>query len=106
MHNTDYIAPFLYEISNFIGKRWNFRVLWELRAHKKMRYNELLESLSGISPSTLAETLRYLEKESLIKRSVFGNNPPFKVEYNVTEKGLALIVASSSLVKWAIRKAI
>lgn len=71
-----------------------------------MRYNEILESLRGISPSTLAETLRYLEKESLIKRSVFGKNPPLKVEYSVTEKGLALIVASSSLVKWAIRKAI
>lgn len=106
MHNTDYIGPFLHEISGLVGKRWSFRVLWELRTHKMMRYNEILESLSVISPSTLAETLRHLEKHMLVRRVSYGKNPPFRVEYNITEKGIALIIASSPLVKWAIQKKI
>jgi DNA-binding HxlR family transcriptional regulator len=91
-------------MSRFVGKRWNFRVLWELRNRKVMRYNEILESLHGISPSTLADVLKSLQKEMLVKRAVYGKTPPLKVEYSITQKGLDLIVASSPLVKWAIQK--
>lgn len=106
MPDIDYVSPFLSEVANFIGKRWNFRVLWELRTHKNMRYNEILANLRGISPSTLAETLRYLEKQSLIRRARYGKSPPFRVEYSITESGIALIVASSPLIKWAIKRTI
>lgn len=104
LQSSDYIGPFLQEVSVLVGKRWSFRVLWELRGRKKMRYNEILQSLISISPSTLAETLRYLEGESLVKRASYGKNPPFRVEYSITEKGMNLIIASSPLVKWAIQK--
>ncbi|MDC8438040.1 MAG: helix-turn-helix transcriptional regulator [Candidatus Nitrosotenuis sp.] len=104
MQSSDYISPFLSEMSRFVGKRWNFRVLWELRNRKVMRYNEILESLHGISPSTLADVLKSLQKEMLVKRAVYGKTPPLKVEYSITQKGLDLIVASSPLVKWAIQK--
>lgn len=103
LQNVDYVSPFLLEVSNIVGRRWNFRVLWVLR-NKKMRYGELFESLKGISPSTLAEVLRQLQKESLIRRTVHGKAPPLKVEYNITKKGLELVVASSSLIKWAMKK--
>lgn len=101
--NTDYVGPFLLEVSSIVGRRWSFRILWELR-NKKMRYGELLETLKGISPSTLAEVLRHLQKESLIRRKVHGKVPPLKVEYNITKKGLDLVVASSPLIKWVMRK--
>jgi DNA-binding HxlR family transcriptional regulator len=102
--HIDYVRPFLHEVSGIVGKRWNFRVLWELRNGKKMRYGELLESLSGISPSTLADVLKQLQTEFLIRRTIHGKTPPFKVEYKITANGMDLVVASSSLIKWAMRK--
>jgi DNA-binding HxlR family transcriptional regulator len=78
-------------------------VLWELRNHKKMRYSEILESQKGISPSTLSEVLRSLQKEELVKRIKHGKFPPCTVEYNITKSGIDLIVASSALVKWAMK---
>ncbi|MEO9308872.1 MAG: helix-turn-helix domain-containing protein [Nitrososphaera sp.] len=102
--DIDYVSPFLFELSDFVGRRWNFRVLWELRNHKSMRYGEILVALEKISPSTLASVLRNLQNEGLIKRTSHGNGPPYRVEYKVTKKGLELIIASSYLVKWAIKK--
>jgi len=68
-----------------------------------MRYSEILESQKGISPSTLSEVLRSLQIEGLIKRTKRGKIPPYIVEYNITKSGIDLIVASSALVKWAIK---
>lgn len=101
--NIDYVRPFLNRISRFCSKKWNFQVLWELRNHKKMRYGEVQESLKGISPSTLSEVLKSLQKQGLIKRTKRGKIPPYKVEYSITKSGTELIVASSALVKWAMR---
>jgi DNA-binding HxlR family transcriptional regulator len=104
LKDTDYVSTFLFEMSDFVGRRWNFRVLWELRNRKAMRYNELLETLDGISPSTLAEVLRNLQKERLLKRLSHGRAPPYRVDYSITKKGLELIIASSYLVRWMIKK--
>lgn len=104
LQNIDYVRPFLLEISSIMAKKWNFGVLWELRNKKKMRFGEILESLNGISPSTLAEVLKYLQSESLIRRVAHGKAPPLKVEYSITKKGLELIIASSHLIKWAMKK--
>lgn len=104
LRDIDYVTPFLFELSDFVGKRWNFRVLWELRNHRSMRYGQLQESLAEISSSTLADVLKNLQKDGLIKRMPRGKNPPYRVEYKITKKGLELIIASSYLVKWMIKK--
>lgn len=100
----DYVRPYLGEVSSFVGKRWNFGVLWELRNNTKMRFNQLLLSLTGISPSTLSSTLKRLEQNGLITSTRYGKTPPFKVEYSITKKGIDLIVASSPLIKWIMKK--
>ena len=102
--NSDYLLPFLTDVSNFVGKRWSFRIIWEMRHNKKMRFQELQDSLVGISSSTLSETLKNLQNEKLISRHSHGDYPPYKVEYMITKKGMDLLIASSSLVKWAITK--
>jgi DNA-binding HxlR family transcriptional regulator len=102
--DIDYVRPFLHDVRNIVGKRWNFHVLWEMRNQKKIRYNELLYSLHGISPSTLSEVLKQLQKESLIRRVAHGKVPPLRVEYSITQKGLDLIVASSALLKWTMKE--
>ncbi len=85
-----------------MGKRWTLRILWEMRNCGKFRYTELLEILDGISPATLSETLKDLQNQGIVKRESFGKTPPFKVEYPLTKKGLSLVIASSSLVRWII----
>jgi len=102
-NDIDYVRPFLARISKFYSKKWNLQVLWELHGYKKLRYGELLESLEGISPSTLAEVLKSLQKDGLIERAVYGKIPPYRIEYSVTKSGTELIVASSALIKWAMR---
>lgn len=104
-HNSDidYVRPFLAKITKFYAKRWNVQVLWDLHSYKKLRYGELLESLKGISPSTLADVLKSLQKDGLIERTVYGKMPPYRIEYSITKSGTDLIVASSALVKWAMK---
>src|ERR1700760_4108995 len=54
------------------------------------RFCELERSLAGISPRTLSLRLRALEEEGIVERHTFGEVPP-RVEYALTEKGLALL---------------
>jgi len=54
------------------------------------RFCELERSLSGISPRTLSLRLRALEEEGIVERQSFGEVPP-RVEYALTDKGLALL---------------
>lgn len=73
-----------------------------MRNCRKFRYTELLEILEGISPATLSETLKDLQIQGIVKRESYGKSPPFRVEYTLTKKGLSLVIASSSLVRWLI----
>ena len=56
----------------------------------RTRFCELERSLAGISPRTLSLRLRALEEEGIVERATFPAVPP-RVEYALTEKGLALI---------------
>ncbi len=57
-----------------------------LKVNKKMRFNEMTRSLSGISPKTLSDRLRELEKNKIIRKMIFPEIPPH-VEYELTKKG-------------------
>ena len=86
------------------GKEWTLRVILELRRVNTIRYNDLLESLEGISTSTLSTTLKNLQKSGVIKRRSSGKNPPFKVEYSLTERGFGFVMALYPLLKWVVKK--
>ena len=53
------------------------------------RFNQFLESVEGINPKTLSVRLKEMEKSGIIKRKVY-NETPIRIEYSVTEKGMAL----------------
>jgi DNA-binding HxlR family transcriptional regulator len=61
-----------------------------------MRFSELERSLKGISPKTLSERLRKLEESSVVKRTCYAEVPP-RVEYELTEKGHALLPVIESM---------
>jgi DNA-binding HxlR family transcriptional regulator len=86
-----------------IGKKWGLLVVNEIGNHGKLRYNELMSELKGISPSTLASMLKDLEKEDLVQREVFREIPP-RVEYSLSARGRELREAIVPLIKWASKK--
>ncbi|MFB5611581.1 MAG: winged helix-turn-helix transcriptional regulator [Nitrosopumilaceae archaeon] len=102
LRKQDSLIKYLDEINNTVGKRWTFRIILELRRVKTIRYNDLQKLLAGISPSTLSTSLKNLQKLGLIHRESSGSIPPFKVEYSLTDKGFAFLIASYPLLKWAV----
>ena len=75
--------------ADIVCGKWTLLLVREL-AEGCSRFCELERSLVGISPRTLSLRLRALEEEGIVARSTFPAVPP-RVEYALTEKGLALI---------------
>src|ERR671929_828339 len=69
--------------------KWTLLLVREL-SEGRSRFCELERSLVGISPRTLSLRLRALEEEGIVERVTYPAVPP-RVEYALTEKGLALI---------------
>jgi len=69
--------------------KWTLLVIRDL-AEGRSRFCELERSLHGISPRTLSLRLRALEDEGIVERQTFPEVPP-RVEYALTDKGLALV---------------
>lgn len=69
--------------------KWTLLLIRDL-AEGRSRFCELERSLAGISPRTLSLRLRALEEEGIVERETFPEVPP-RVEYQLTEKGRALV---------------
>lgn len=69
--------------------KWTLLLVRDL-AEGRSRFCELERSLVGISPRTLSLRLRALEEEGIVRRHTYPEVPP-RVEYALTEKGLALV---------------
>ena len=85
-----------------VTKKWVLLVLNQIGIHGRMRYNQLFNELSGISPKSLADALRELQGVKLIEREIKEGAPP-KVEYSLTKDGRALREAVVPLLRWAAR---
>jgi DNA-binding HxlR family transcriptional regulator len=72
-----------------IGAKWTALLVHDLSEGPR-RFSQLEHSCSGISPRTLAERLRVLEQEGIVVRRSYPESPP-RVEYELTEKGDALL---------------
>ena len=86
-----------------IGRKLSLLIVNEVGNNGALRYNDLLFELEGISPSTLASTLKELQKENIISRESFKEIPPH-VEYTLTKRGKELRRAITPLLKWTIKK--
>src|SRR6201981_3216653 len=84
-----------------VGDKWSFLVVSRLGSGA-MRFNELRRSIGGISQRMLTLTLRGLERDGLITRTVFPTVPP-RVEYALTALGRDLLQPVSALGDWALR---
>ena len=70
-----------------IGKRFTVHILRNMMLHGQTRFNEFLYSIEDANPKTLATRLKEMEKSGLIKRKVFQEEIPVRIEYHLTEKG-------------------
>ncbi len=84
-----------------VGDKWSVLVVTRLGAGA-LRFNELRRSIGGISQRMLTLTLRGLERDGLVTRTVFPTIPP-RVDYELTALGRDLLEPVSSLGDWAIR---
>lgn len=91
-------------IIDMISKKWALLTIAVIGNNRKLRFNEIMKSLDGISPKTLAEILKKLKASDLVKREIFAEIPP-RVEYSLTKDGIELRNAIKPLMEWAsIRK--
>ena len=90
-------------IINIIAKKWAVLVISIVGHHEKIRFNEIMERLDGISPRTLSDVLKDLRQANLIHRESFSEIPP-RVEYSLTEDGKNLCEAVQPLIRWALER--
>ena len=83
-----------------ISDEWSILTLYTLQKNKVMRFKELQRSLPDISQKMLTVTLRILEEDGLVERTVFAEVPP-KVEYQLTNRALILFPHIDKLIEWA-----
>ena len=82
-----------------ISGRWKLEILW-LLSQGTHRFGELKRGLPGITQHMLTAQLRALEKDGLIKRTIFAEVPP-RVEYEITPNARRLRPIFVEIVKWA-----
>jgi DNA-binding HxlR family transcriptional regulator len=85
-----------------VGDRWSVALLTAL-ASRPLRYTEILLQVPGISQKMLTQTLRCLELEDLLLRTVYPTTPP-RVDYRLTDSGRDLLTALEPLAGWAGRR--
>ncbi len=89
--------------SDFLSKKWTISIIITIGNFIILRFNELEEKLEHITPKTLTDRLRELEKEKIIVRKIYHEIPP-RVEYSLTKKGKQLQKALLPLIRWAENK--
>lgn len=92
------LCPRLAKAMEMIGKRWTALILYQL-LDGSQRFNAI-ESALPISGRLLSERLKELEKEGVVLRTVYSE-VPVRVEYSLTDKGLALSGAIREIEDWS-----
>lgn len=81
-----------------IGSKWKLLIIRNLLT-RPWRFNELKRNLEGISQKVLTDSLRSMEEDGLITRTVYPEVPP-RVEYALSDLGRSLKPILDSMVEW------
>jgi DNA-binding HxlR family transcriptional regulator len=87
------------EVLQRVGDKWSMLVI-DLLGHGTKRFSELHRSVDGITARMLTVTLRGLERDGIVTRTIHPVIPP-RVEYDLTPMGLTLLDTVGQLVSWA-----
>lgn len=83
-----------------LGDKWSMLVIIVLGVEGTLRFNKLHNLIGDISQKMLTVTLKSLEADGLVTRTVFPEIPP-RVEYALTERGASLLPHMEGLAEWA-----
>lgn len=83
-----------------IGSKWKLLIMRNLLA-RPWRFNELRKDLGGISQKVLTDSLRSMEKDGIITRTVYPEVPP-KVEYALSELGESMRPIMDAMEQWGL----
>ena len=89
------------EILTSICSKWGLLILYELSMGAR-RHGELRRAIGGVSQKMLTQTLRTLERDRLVRRTVYPVVPP-RVDYGLTPLGKTLMQPLSTLYRWMER---
>jgi DNA-binding HxlR family transcriptional regulator len=96
------IEPLVNEIIGRVADKWTMLMLEALHENGVMRFSEIGRAVDGISQKMLTQTLRQMEREGLVTRTVYPVVPP-RVEYALTDLGRSLGQAFCGVWIWAER---
>ncbi|MFC7450675.1 winged helix-turn-helix transcriptional regulator [Rhodococcus daqingensis] len=82
-----------------IGDKWTARIITCLREGPR-RFSELQVPLSMVTPKVLTESLRAMERDGLVTRTAYAENPP-RVEYELTQLGRSLLEPMAAACAWS-----
>lgn len=89
------------DVLDRVGDRWSLLILWSLVDGAK-RFSELRRQIGDVSQRMLAQTVRRLEQDGLLSRTVTPTVPP-RVDYSLTPLGRSFLEPLNTLVDWANR---
>ncbi|MBO1752039.1 helix-turn-helix transcriptional regulator [Actinotalea sp. BY-33] len=92
------IAPSHRELLDQVLDRWSVHVLEEL-CERPLRFNELRRAIPAVTQKSLTATLRRLERNGIVERSVVSSRP-VAVEYRITPLGKSLREPIEALLRW------
>lgn len=81
-----------------VGSKWTILIIRDL-LKGTLRFGELRKSLDGVSPKTLSERLKSLEREGVVTKKIYPEVPP-RVEYSLTRRGRSLAKIIDSMREW------
>ena len=99
LHSTEECVG-INEVLNRVGDKWSLQVISRL-GEGTLRFTELKRSVDGISQRMLTLTLRQLERDGLVERTVYPTVPP-KVEYTLSNFGRTILIPVTALADWAL----
>ncbi len=83
-----------------IADKWTTLIIGTLAGAEPSRFTELRRAIGGISQKMLTQTLRQMERDGLVERTVYAQIPP-RVEYRLTPLGRTLQQPLSALAQWS-----
>ena len=84
---------------DLVGGKWKAVILYHLQDGAK-RFAELHRHLLTATEATLSQQLKQLEEDGLISRAVFGDKPPLRTEYALTDFGRSFVPVLTALLQW------
>ena len=93
------VEAMVHELIGRVADKWTLLVLEELEEHGELRFTQISRKIPGVSQKMLTQTLRQMERDGLVHRTVHPVVPP-KVEYRLTELGHGLGESFCGVWRW------